>query len=125
MVHSKAEQHHSCSPALAVISAPDLCESQEFYMSSITPNDGGSPELSRLPTYQYEQWARVAGVFGWGQSLPSLASSSARSFPGIPTCDGIHWATTFIPIPRSFSIASIESLMSRSEPAEALGSHRR
>ena len=48
-----------------------------------------------------EQWARVAG---WGQSLTLLASSSARSFPGITTWEGIHWATTFIPNPRSFSI---------------------
>ena len=52
---------------------------------------------------------RVAGVSGWGQSLPLLASSSARSFPGIPTWDEIHWATTFIPISGSFSIASIQS----------------
>ena len=42
-----------------------------------------------------------------GASLPSLASSSASSFPGSPQCEGIHWTARVLRSDRVFSLSSV------------------
>ncbi|RUS68932.1 hypothetical protein EGW08_023308 [Elysia chlorotica] len=43
---------------------------------------------------------RLRSPSGWGACRPSLASPSAISFPRIPTCEGIHWQATRVPVLR-------------------------
>ena len=61
---------------------------------------------------------RTTGLCGCSSFPPSFASLSAASFPGIPTCAGIHWNTTLFFWDRILLLSPIIPIQSFIEATE-------